>query len=43
MEELQQSLGIPMLGLYPILERLREEGVVERAGDRYGVRARPTV
>lgn len=37
MTELKRSLGMPALALYPTLETLVEEGLVERSGDEYVV------
>jgi|GEM_PF-4377936 len=35
--ELKRDLGIPQIRLYPALESLEHEDLVERAGGRFGV------
>lgn len=41
MAELKRSLGMQALALYPILETLVDEGLVERVDDEYAVAGVP--
>ncbi|MDL5362698.1 TrmB family transcriptional regulator [Halalkalicoccus sp. NIPERK01] len=38
-EELQSSLGMKQLALFPVLDTLSSEGFVAREGERYAVAA----
>ncbi|MEM4782391.1 MAG: helix-turn-helix domain-containing protein [Halalkalicoccus sp.] len=38
-EELQASLGMKQLSLYPVLDTLSSDGLVTREGERYAVAA----
>lgn len=38
-EELQSSLGMKQLSLFPVLDTLSSEGLVDREGQRYTVAA----
>lgn len=38
-EELQSSLGMKQLALFPVLDTLSSEGLVDREGERYTVTA----